>query len=73
MLALPVRIGIPSGVSGLIDDVMDPAFSVPLGLLLYGVKQEVMEPSGIKFPMKINLPGKGFLHKIIESVKDLLP
>lgn len=73
MLAVPVRIGIPSGVSGLIDDVMDPSFSVPLGLLLYGAKQESDEPTGIKFPMKFSLPGKGFLHKIIESVKDLLP
>ena len=73
MLAVPVRIGIPTGVSGLIDDVMDPAFSVPIGLLLYGSKQEVQETGGTKFPMKLSLPGKGFLHKIIESVKDLLP
>lgn len=73
MLALPVRLGVPSGVSGLIDDVIDPTFSVPLGLLIYGAKQEVAEPTGVKFPMKISLPGKGFLHKIIESVKDLLP
>lgn len=73
MLAVPVRIGIPTGVSGLIDDVMDPSFSVPLGLLLYGAKQESDEPTGIKFPIKLSLPGKGFLHKIIESVKDLLP
>jgi cell division protein FtsA len=73
MLSLPVRIGIPSGISGLIDDCLDPAFSVPIGLLVYGLQQEVSEPSGIKFPMKINLPGKGFINKIIESVKDLLP
>lgn len=73
MLTLPVRLGIPKGISGLIDDVMDPAFSVPIGLLLYGAKQNEQEPTGMKFPMKINLPGKGFLHKIIESVKDLLP
>ncbi|MFZ3301282.1 MAG: cell division protein FtsA [Microgenomates group bacterium] len=73
MLALPVRLGVPSGVSGLVDDCLDPVFSVPLGLLLYGLKQDEVEPVGMKFPMKINLPGKGFLHKIIESVKDLLP
>ena len=73
MLSMPVRIGVPSGVSGLVDDCLDPMFSVPLGLLLYGTKQDEVEPSGLKFPMKINLPGKGFLHKIIESVKDLLP
>lgn len=73
MLALPVRVGVPSGVTGLVDDCLDPVFSVPLGLLLYGLKQDEAEPVGMKFPMKINLPGKGFLHKIIESVKDLLP
>lgn len=73
MLTLPVRIGVPYGISGLIDDCIDPAFSVPIGLLLYGAKQELFESSGLKFPMKINLPGKGFIHKIIESVKDLLP
>lgn len=74
MLALPVRLGVPTGVSGLVDDCLDPVFAVPLGLLLYGLKQDEVEPTGgIKFPLKINLPGKGFLHKIIESVKDLLP
>lgn len=73
MLSVPVRIGLPSGVSGLIDDVIDPAFSVPIGLLLYGSKLDVAEPSGLKFPMKLNIKGSGFLHKIIESVKDLLP
>lgn len=73
MLGVPVRIGVPTGVSGLIDDCLDPTFSVPIGLLLYGSKQDVVEGSGLKFPMKLNLPGKGFLHKIIESVKDLLP
>ncbi len=73
MLSVPVRVGLPTGVSGLIDDVIDPAFSVPIGLLLYGSKLETVEASGLKFPMKLNLPGKGFLNKIIESVKDLLP
>lgn len=73
MLSVPVRIGVPTGVSGLIDDVIDPAYSVPIGLLLYGAKQEVVEKGGISFPMKLNFGGKGFLHKIIESIKDLLP
>ena len=73
MLALPVRLGLPSGVSGLIDDVIDPAFSVPIGLLLYGAKQDVSESTGFRFPININLHGKGFLHKIIESIRDLLP
>ena len=74
MLVLPVRIGIPTGVSGLIDDVLDPIFSVPIGLLIYGVKDEMVENSGsFRFPVKLNIPGKGLFHKIIESIKDLLP
>ena len=40
MLSVPVRIGIPTGVYGLVDDILDPTYSVPLGLLLYGSKQE---------------------------------
>lgn len=73
MLSVPVRIGVPSGVGGLIDDCLDPAFSAPIGLLLYGTKQEIAETGGLKFPMKLNIKGVGFLHKIIESIKDLLP
>ncbi len=74
MLALPVRTGMPSGISGLVDDCLDPAFSVPIGLLLYGAKEEMpVESGGLKFPMKIKLPGKGFVNKIIESIRDLLP
>ncbi|MDO8340629.1 MAG: cell division protein FtsA [Candidatus Woesebacteria bacterium] len=72
MLTLPTRLGAPSGISGLIDDCLDPSFSVPIGLLIYGSKQEIGE-SGKKFPMKINLPGKGLFNKIVESIKDLLP
>lgn len=73
MMSLPVRLGSPEGVSGLVDDCMDPAFSVPIGLLIYASKDRDEQPTGSKFPIKLNLPGKGFIHKIIESVKDLLP
>ncbi len=74
MLMLPVRIGIPVGISGLVDDCLDPVFSTPIGLLLYAVKQGVeSEEYGIKFPVKLNLPGKGLINKLVESIKDLLP
>ncbi len=73
MLGLPFRFGLPSGISGLIDDVIDPAFSVPVGLLIFGSKIDSVDQSGIKFPININFNSKGFIHKLIESVKDLLP
>jgi cell division protein FtsA len=34
VLQLPVTIGQPSGLSGLVDKVSDPAFAAPVGLML---------------------------------------
>lgn len=65
MLSLPVRIGVPTGVGGLVDDCLDPAFAVSIGLLLYASKENQEDEGGIRF--------QGFIHKIIESVRDLLP
>ncbi|MBI5563391.1 MAG: cell division protein FtsA [Chloroflexi bacterium] len=38
-LSLPVRIGQPQGISGLIDTVDSPAYATPVGLLLWGRDQ----------------------------------
>jgi cell division protein FtsA len=72
-MALPVRIGKPKGISGLIDDIINPQFAVPVGLILYGAAQEpVVQPIGV-FPKKLLLPGKGIAAKLIGAIKDLLP
>jgi cell division protein FtsA len=75
MLSLPVRIGIPKGVSGLVDDVLCPSFAAPVGLLLYGSRSVPSSENLTSFAKKIKLPGKasGILGKIISSIKDLLP
>lgn len=39
VIGLPVRIGIPVGVTGLIDEILDPQFAATVGLILYGQKQ----------------------------------
>jgi cell division protein FtsA len=36
MLSMPVRIGIPNNITGLIDDVENPSFATAIGLLMYG-------------------------------------
>lgn len=72
MLSLPVRIGIPRGVSGLIDDIMSPAFATPVGLLIYGAKQLPKE-NLTRFGKKIKLPSMGIFTKIVDSIRDLLP
>ncbi len=75
MLGLPVRIGIPKGVGGLIDDIMNPSFSTPIGLLVYGASQLPASENLTSFSKKMKLSGKnlGLFGKIISSVKDLLP
>jgi len=36
---MPVRLGAPQGVSGLVDIVNNPIYATGVGLLQYGVKQ----------------------------------
>jgi len=74
-LMLPVRIGKPKGVNGLIDDIMFPQYSAPIGLILRGASQEApaREGNAFGFVKKIKMPGKGFAGKIIDGIRDLLP
>lgn len=73
MMSLPVRIGIPRGVGGLIDDIIFPSFSTTIGLLLYGAKHLPQE-NLTSFGKKLKLPkAAGIFGKIFSSIKDLLP
>jgi cell division protein FtsA len=75
MLSLPVRLGIPKGIGGLVDDVMNPAFSTCVGLLLYGANDIPAGENLTRFGKKMKLPvgASGIFGKIISSIKDLLP
>ncbi|KKQ75968.1 MAG: Cell division protein ftsA [Candidatus Woesebacteria bacterium GW2011_GWB1_38_5b] len=75
ILGLPVRVAQPGGVKGLIDDIMTPGFSTAVGLILYAVSRSQAEKNQTD-SKRINLPTKnvkGFLHKVIATIKDLLP
>lgn len=72
MLSLPVRVGEPSGLKGLIDDVIDPAFAVPAGLIIYGAKN-TNPPEAKSFSKRIKMPSTGMAGRLMEAVKDLLP
>lgn len=72
MLSLPARIGKPKGVGGLIDDIINPAFAVPVGLILYGAKQEPQE-NIVSLARRLKFPSKGVVGKLIETIRDLLP
>ncbi len=50
VLEMPVRIGSPQGVGGLMDQLSNPAFSTPIGLLLWGATHTGEEPFGSYSP-----------------------
>ena len=39
IIGLPVRLGIPQGVGGLVDEVKNPQYSTGVGLVHYGAQQ----------------------------------
>lgn len=75
-LAMPVRVGLPGKISGLIDEIMTPAYATSVGLLLYGIKTGKLEAGGgfaslTRLGSKIQV--KGIAGKVIDLVKSFLP
>lgn len=56
VLRLPVRIGVPGGVSGLIDEVETAAYAGSIGLIKYGVKEVEKTQRGSRIPLIERLP-----------------
>ncbi|MBI2404620.1 cell division protein FtsA [Candidatus Gottesmanbacteria bacterium] len=73
-LAMPVHISMPARVNGLIDEIMTPAFTTGVGLLLYGAQTKSgggvfgsVGKMGQKIPV-VSVAGK-----VIDLVKSFLP
>jgi len=68
-LEMPVRIGSPQGVGGLMDQIGNPAFSTSIGLLLWGANHVGEEPIGS------GAAGNGInpLSRIGEWIRNLFP
>ncbi len=74
-LAMPVRVGIPSGLKGIIDEVQDPAFSTAVGLILYGATESLATGPGFHLPIPA-LKGLSFGKygkKVIDLIKSFIP
>ncbi len=75
MLAMPVRIGKPENIKGIIDEIQGPAFSAAVGLAVYGRNIDV--ESGLPFGFQIPQISVGKLNKpvarIIDFVKSFMP
>jgi len=76
-LSLPVRIGYPKGLSGLVDEIKSPAFAASWGLINYGVKnfKGIKSDSSFKAVGKVfsKIPVKGVIEKSVKLIKSFLP
>lgn len=76
-LAMPVRIGIPTGVTGLIDEILNPTYATAVGLILFGARESRLSGEKRSLPQVGKLMGKipikGVSSKIIDLVKSFLP
>lgn len=75
-LAMPVHIGVPKRVSGLIDEITSSAYTAGVGLLLYGGKSEKSAGKSMfggfgKIGDKVQI--KGIAGKIVDLVKSFMP
>ncbi|MFH1833075.1 MAG: cell division protein FtsA [Candidatus Levyibacteriota bacterium] len=75
MLAMPIRIGYPQELKGIIDEVQDSPFSTVIGLAIYGSKVETSTglPFGFSFPQAPFLKFGKFSNKIIDLIKSFIP
>jgi cell division protein FtsA len=69
VLQMPVRVAGPSGVSGLTDHLLTPAYSTSLGLLIWGAQTVSSEDSG----SYESAPGPGVLGRMRDFARGLLP
>jgi cell division protein FtsA len=75
-LAMPVHIGTPAKITGLVDEIMTPAYAAGVGLLLYGAKGESGRPGRMfanfgKIGEKVQI--RGLAGKLIDLVKSFMP
>lgn len=48
VVGLPIRIGFPEKISGLVDEILDPQYSTTVGLLLYGKNSNFIDQDNFK-------------------------
>lgn len=76
MLAMPVRIGEPQGMKGIIDEVQDTPFSAVVGLTVYGALSGTESSSSFKMSIpgipQIRMPNK-LGKKISDLIKSFIP
>jgi len=78
MLAMPVRVGTPNNIKGIIDEVQNPAFSTVIGLCAYGAENSTEKTSSFGGMNMPKIPGMGnnggkMMKKIMSIIKSFIP
>ena len=76
MLAMPVRIGAPVGMKGIIDEIADTPFATVVGLAMYGAR--ITTSSSFPFSVSLSrfsnfIPSGRVFKKIIDIIKSFIP
>lgn len=74
-LAMPVRVGLPTEMKGIIDEVQSPAYSTVIGLCQYGAtvgSEEKSLPFGFSMP-KVPGGSNKIMKKIFALIKSFIP
>jgi len=75
MLAMPVRVGMPSDMKGLIDEIQSPSYATVIGLARYGAATATTSkasPFGLRY---LRVPGNSgkIISKLIDIIKSFIP
>lgn len=70
-LRMPLRVGYPTGVSGLVDEASAPSHATAIGLVLYGSYSEPKERIGV--PIIGTRRVSKFLGRVVEWGRSFLP
>lgn len=76
MLAMPVRVGMPTGLKGIVDEIQDSPFSAVIGLISYGSTLDIKSSfkfSMPKLPGMKKMPNGKWGKKIMDLLKSFIP
>jgi len=76
-LAMQVRVGNPTGITGLVDEILTPSFATSVGLILYAAKSGVLTREKFSLGKFSKIVGKVPIQntagKFVELIKSFLP
>jgi len=70
-LAMPSRIGSPTGATGLIEEISSPAYASSLGLVLYAAQAELEGEARLPLVGRVEI--KGLIDRGLDWLKSFLP